>query len=130
MGVPVGWFVAGSSPADFEVVTEGAARTLRAKHDAPRGFGTLMQEFEPEGFRGRRVRLSGRLRSDGVKGRAGLWMRVDGPARRMIALDNMHDRPVTGTTPWRAYEVVLDVPDAARTNTEVCSITRRVRLGG
>lgn len=114
MGVPVGWFVAGSSPADYEVVTEGAARTLRAKGSAPRGFGTLMQEFVPEGLRGRRVRLSGRLRSEGVTGRAGLWMRVDGPGRKMIVLDNMHDRPVTGTTPWTAHTVVLDVPEEAQ----------------
>jgi len=28
----------------------------------------------------------------------------------MVAFDNMHDRPIKGTTGWQQYEVVLDIP--------------------
>jgi len=28
----------------------------------------------------------------------------------MVAIDNMQDRPIKGTTGWQRYEVVLDVP--------------------
>jgi hypothetical protein len=41
------------------------------------------------------------------------WMRVDKTAEdttRVLAFDNMHDRPVNGTTGWRDCQVVLDVP--------------------
>ena len=31
----------------------------------------------------------------------------------MVAFDNMQDRSIKGTTDWRRYEVVLDVPKDA-----------------
>ena len=39
-----------------------------------------------------------------------MWMRVDGPDRKISSFDNMDSRPVTGTTGWTRYEIVLDVP--------------------
>ena len=48
-----------------------------------------------------------------VKGWAGLWMRVDGKEKTGIAFDNMANRSIKGTTDWKTYEVVLDVPDDA-----------------
>ena len=39
-----------------------------------------------------------------------MWMRVDGPDSAMYAFDNMDDRPVSGDTEWKRYEIVLDVP--------------------
>lgn len=115
MAAPAGWFIAGTAPAHYDTSTApsdrggGTACELRAVREAPPGFGTLMQEFVPESFRGRRVRLTAWLRSEGVSGWCGLWMRVDGPARRMLAFDNMSARPITGTTGWARYAVVLDV---------------------
>ena len=63
---------------------------------------------------GQRVRFSGALKCERVENRVGLWMRVDGPQRQMVAFDNMAGRPVSGTTDWKRYEVVLDVPDEAQ----------------
>jgi len=37
-------------------------------------------------------------------------MRVDGPGDITLSFDNMYDRPITGTTDWRRYSIVLDVP--------------------
>ena len=40
-------------------------------------------------------------------------MRIDGE-QRLLALDTMEDRAVSGTTDWKMYSVVLDVPSDAR----------------
>ena len=78
-------------------------------------FGGLMQSITPDTFRGKRVRLSGQLKTRDIVGEGVLWMRVDGTqSGQMLAFDNMSKRPVQGTTDWKKYEIVLDVsPDAA-----------------
>jgi hypothetical protein len=54
------------------------------------------------------------LRATDVTGWAGLWMRIDGPRPgETLALDNMQDRALTGTTEWERHAVVLDVPSDA-----------------
>jgi len=117
--LPKGWLAAGEQPADFEMRTVrpghtgGAAAVLRATK-RPGGFGTLMQTASAEPYRGKRVRMSAWARSEAVShGWAGLWFRVDDRTGTSTAFDNMKDRALTGTTPWRRYEIVLDVaPDA------------------
>jgi hypothetical protein len=88
---------------------------LKAKGDEP-GFGTLMQTIRAANYTGTRVRLSGYVKSDGVTGWAGLWMRVDGAGTqpRPLAFDNMNTRPIKGTTGWKQYDVVLDVAQDAK----------------
>lgn len=81
------------------------------------GFGTYTQCISADGLQGKRVALKGDLKTAEVDGLgAGLWMRVDGE-RPTIAFDNMIGRRLTGTTPWRQYSVVLDVPANA---TKIC----------
>jgi hypothetical protein len=113
--LPTGWLAAGERPTAFEMHTVrpgrmgGAGALLRAK-GRPEGFGTLMQLASAEAYRGKRVRMTAWARSDGVTGGwAGLWFRVDDRSSSTIAFDNMEDRAITGTTPWRRYEIVLDV---------------------
>ena len=79
-------------------------------------FATLTQCLKPEALRGKRVRYSGWMKSEKVEGDtswAGLWMRVDGKDDKVLSFDNMQDRGVKGTTDWKKYEVVLDVPTDA-----------------
>ena len=116
---PVGWFLAGSKPASYDVGTDPQAAYnghpsayLKAKEPVSDGFGTLMQDFRADKYLGKRVRFSAFVKSDGVKDWAGLWMRVD-KDRDAVALDNMQDRPIKGTADWQRYEVVLDVPQDA-----------------
>jgi hypothetical protein len=40
-----------------------------------------------------------------------LWLRIDGETKSL--LDNMANRPIKGTTGWKQYDCVLDVPDEA-----------------
>lgn len=120
-----GWIVAGSCPRDYAVQLEpegGRAGTLAASlrtvANPPCGFVTLMRWIPPGEHLGGRVRLSAWVKAEGVGDWAGLWMRVDSQERgRILAFDNMRDRPIRGTTGWRRYEVVLDVSSrAARVN--------------
>jgi hypothetical protein len=79
----------------------------------PGGFGTLMQMFEAGEMKDKRYRLTGWTKAAGVSGWAGMWMRVDGPAKgKSLAFDNMRDRPIQGTEDWTKHEIVLDVPES------------------
>jgi hypothetical protein len=123
---PQGWFAAGQRPRDYEMSTDrstvhGGSASASVKCIAPKaeGFGTLMQTFAADAYRGKRVRFSGYVRSAKVADWAGLWMRVDGAAGgangpEALAFDNMQKRPIKGTTDWTQYEIVLDVPERAQ----------------
>jgi hypothetical protein len=115
--VPRGWIVAGSSPKDYEF-SQDSSTALSGHYSAliaakpgvvPTGFGTLMQTIDAENYRDGRWRLSGYLKTSDAT-RAQMWMRVDGPEHKVVSFDNMDARPVTGTTPWTRYDIVLDVP--------------------
>jgi len=119
--VPAGWWVAGSHPKEYEMTVDRATKhggaasaTIRYKEDDhATGFGTLMQTFKADEFRGKRLRLTGYVKSEGVADWAGLWVRVDGSAKTGLAFDNMGNRKIEGATPWTKYSVVLDVPEDA-----------------
>jgi hypothetical protein len=111
-GVPVGWFLAGDHPQNYRTGVDGngtAFLTSKLDVNAAGGFGTLMQSVKADAYAGRRVRFSAMVRSEDVKGWAGLWMRVD-QGSKTLALDNMETRPIKGTNGWMKYEVVLNVP--------------------
>ena len=117
---PKGWLVMGTAPQDYVFAMDTTERhsgtrcaVVRAREDRPSGFATLMQELAPDDYRGHRVRLSGWVKTSNVEGRAWLWMRADGAARLGIAMDNMHKRPIKGTTDWTRYDLVLDIPAEA-----------------
>lgn len=115
-----GWFLGGTQPQDYRIgidttVTHGgkASGYLQAIGGASKGFGTLMQMVQPGSYAGKRVRMSGWAKANGVGDWAGLWMRVDAPGKRGVGIDNMQNRPIKGTSDWARYEIVLDVPTTA-----------------
>jgi hypothetical protein len=115
------WNLAGSRPMDYAIATEvdptdplRQVRSIRyTSKEPPAGFGTLMQAFAADRYRGKRVRFSAKVRTASLSGRAGLWMRIDGPNHELLGFDNMQRRPIVGTTPSTRHEVVLDVPAEA-----------------
>lgn len=114
---PKGWFVAGSAPQQYVFGTEkcadGKCAFIKAKTETPTGFGTLMQLIAADKYIGKRLRLSATLRTAGAN-RAQLWMRMDGADSKMLGFYNMDDRPVIGTTDWKRYSLVLDVPEETK----------------
>ena len=118
--VPKNWFAAGNEPDSYRMGTDPTV-TMNGRHAATiqsiepeiDGFGTLMQQCLPSEYAGKRVRMSGYMKSQDVVGWAGFWFRVDGQGARSLAFDNMHGRAVRGPTGWKKYEIVLDVPQQA-----------------
>lgn len=125
--VPEGWHVGGSAPERYWMGAEDVAggRVLviawrggeAATAHPEQQFGTLMQSFAAEDYRGRRLQLTAELKAEAVAGAATLWMRVDGPAGQTLAFDNLEKRTqdgvLTGTKGWTERRIVLDVAEDA-----------------
>jgi hypothetical protein len=113
------WFAAGSRPHDYAMgIDRQLLRSGKATgyiksvvEDAP-GFGTYMHKIDAAPYRGKRVRLSTEIKTEGLSHRAGLWLRVDGPTQP-LAMDNMDNRPITGSQEWAYHACVVDVSPAA-----------------
>jgi hypothetical protein len=116
--LPKAWFVAGSKPQNYDMgIDQQEGRngknvaTIKSKSKkSRRGFGTLMQQCAPGKFLGKRVRMSGLMKSKDVRRWAGFWFRVDKRSGGPLSFDNMHGRAIKGSTDWMRYEIVLDVP--------------------
>lgn len=77
--------------------------------------GVVMQLIDATPFRGKRVRLRGRLRSNlkGEESTAQLWMRVDLPDHKMGFFDNMMDRAPASLPSWTPLEIIGKVDENA-----------------
>ncbi|MBX7248389.1 MAG: hypothetical protein K1X35_04980 [Caulobacteraceae bacterium] len=86
------------------------AVSIRSKPAArPGGMGTLSRTLPARRFLGKRVRLSANIHTERA-GRVQMWMKVTGAHDRVLAFDDMQSRPLRGTTRWRRYSIVLNVP--------------------
>ena len=121
-GRPVGWGVDGQG---YEIVVDSAQpfagrHSLRTRWidaaprlEASRQFAAASQAFPLTRVMGRRLHLTGYIRTQDVHGYAGFWMRVDGPGNAMLGIDNMAQRGPRGTTPWTRYDIELPVDSGA-----------------
>ena len=113
-----GWFLSGGARVHYEaaldptVAHQGrASARLRPRVDRPLGYGTLMQLFRAEEYRGRRLRLTAFLRGSGIGARGDFWARVQSE-------ESPADGPglgggrcaLSGTFDWRPCRLVFDVP--------------------
>jgi hypothetical protein len=123
--LPAGWFTAGSHPQFYDMgIDKGtsldgtAAATIKSTFTKSKkqfqGFGTLMQNCLPHQYHGKRVRMSGFMKTENVIHWAGFWMRVDQKnSNDPLAFDNMEERDIKGNIDWKKYEIVLNVPENA-----------------
>lgn len=113
-----GWILSGSDPYNYEmgvdhaVVHQGKASGYLKSKTVLEGdsFATMMQQFKADNYVNKRIRLSGFLKTKDVGLFSSMWMRVDNVNGDTIQFDNMSNRPITGTTNWCLYSIVLDVP--------------------
>ncbi len=120
-----GWTSGGSNMSEYEMgIDKGAgqdgknAATIKSIKKDIKDFGTMMQNCLPDKFIGKRIRMTGYMKSKDVTSWASFWLRVDGKKKQQfLSFDNMHDgkkdRSIKGTTDWAKYEIVLDVPRKA-----------------
>jgi hypothetical protein len=119
---PIGWFFAGSNPSEYEMSIDNSifqngksCAYIKSKSPKENEFGTLMQTISAENYLGKRLQLSGYIKSEDIKGWSGIWMRIDGENNQQLGFDNMQDRAIKETTGWQKYYIVLDVPSNSKT---------------
>ena len=129
--IPKGWFPSGSNNAEFEIGIDNtvfqngnSCAYIKSKSPKENEFGNLMQTINAENYLGKRLQLSGYIKSEDIKGWSGMWMRIDGEDNKTLGFDNMQDRAITGTTDWNKYKIVLDIPPNSK------AINYGVLLGG
>lgn len=117
---PGAWFMAGMSPKDYQVSSDSMihqhglkSALISSVAESPGGFCTLMQGCNIHGFKGKRVRMTGYIKTEGENTRAAMWARIDDFDNKITAdFDNMDNRPINGTNNWTKCEIVFDIPDA------------------
>ena len=119
--LPTGWFRTGGQMSSYKMFIDSSAGqegknalSIKSIDSKIIGFGALNQTFLADKYLGKRIRMTGYLKSKDVKGWSGLMLRVDKEdATKYLQFDNMFDRSIRGTTEWKKYELVLDVPKSA-----------------
>ena len=101
---------------DVESREEGAGEQCVRMHRvnaSKEEFGSLMQTIPAHTLAGRAIRIEADIRTEDLDEMAGLWLRIDGD-ESMLFFDNMADRPIQGTTPWKTYSQETEVPNKAK----------------
>jgi hypothetical protein len=94
-----------AGPADFTIMSRGETAVRLA---------TINQVIRADNYRGQRIRLFAFVKTEKIEQMGCIWMRFDDDSR-MLLIDEMDDRPITGTRDWTRYEIIMDVPkDAVR----------------
>ena len=112
-GRPAGWATVSAEHVSSDgQVFHGGERSVRIERqpDSARDFSGVTLTL-PVDFGGRRIQLSGFVRTEDVTGFAAIWMRLDGGAGS-LAFDSLQKLNVQGTTDWKEYAVTVPVhPD-------------------
>ena len=129
--IPNGWFAAGNNNSEYDIgidnttVQNGKSSIfIKSKSPEQNNFGNLMQTISAENYLGKRLKLSGFVKTEKVDGWSGLWMRIDGENNEQLGFDNMRNRSIKGTTEWKNCAIVLDIPENSK------SINYGILLGG
>lgn len=116
--IPKSWFKAGNNPKAFKVGLDAKifrhgtkSAFIESIDKQPTGFCTLMQTFSDPAYSGKRVKMTGYIKSEGKADTTLMWVRIDDYEKKVMAdFDNMQKRPIKGTSDWNKYEIVFDVP--------------------
>ncbi|MDR3614360.1 MAG: hypothetical protein P4L53_12425 [Candidatus Obscuribacterales bacterium] len=118
---PTGWIYSATDKNDYEVGLDQSEKHsgtrcgyLKSVVEEPKPFGNLSSYFAPEEYLDKRLRMSAWVKTELVNSKAQLWLRVDGDWKSASSkpgcFDNMDDRPIVGSTAWRKYDLVVDIP--------------------
>lgn len=113
-----GWNLSGSYTELYELTVDDKvfhtgtkSGLLFAKGEAnEQQFGTMMQGFQAENYKNKRIKMSCFLKTEQVT-KCGAWLRIDNVSGDTLQFDNMDSRSIHGTTDWNHYSIVLDVPE-------------------
>jgi hypothetical protein len=112
------WFKAGDKPNSYIISFDSSifqngkkSAYIESIESEIDGFGTLMQTCSAKKYLGKKVKMSGFIKTENISDWVGMWLRID-PIKSPSSeyFDNMRDRQIKGTTKWTKYEIVLDIP--------------------
>jgi hypothetical protein len=117
---PSGWFITGASPASYSIGIDNLVSQhghkcafIESTVNPPKDFCTLMQFCSDQDFKGKRIKMTGYIKSQGQDETASMWIRIDDVNKNTdLDFDNMMDRPIVGTKDWTKCEIIFDVPDS------------------
>jgi hypothetical protein len=114
---PEGWILSADRPGykasvDNKIFYHGRNSALiESAVENSSSFCSLMQNMVVNDFRGKRVKMTGYIKLEGMNDSAQMWVRVDDIGRKMSAdFDNMSGRPLIGKHDWTRCEIIFDVP--------------------
>jgi hypothetical protein len=113
-----GWFVSGEAHRAYTATVDSAVPhaghasiVFHATGETAARYATYMTEFDAAAFRGRRVRASVWVRTDGVTSRGDFWVRAQPQGAAVDAPGLAHgSQRLLPTADFTRYEVVVDVP--------------------
>lgn len=92
-----------------------------AKHGSPDATGYLGTRLAPAPYLGKRVGLSGFVKTEFTDGAAALSIRVDGPDGARLARDAMYGRELRGTNDRKRCDVVVEAPPTPQASSCRCT---------
>lgn len=99
---------------DPSVTRDGQASTfIKNKVANPTTWGSTVQAIPVDEVRGKRLMVSGYIKTSAVARYTEYWVRIDGADHQVLTYDDMSNRPLSGTADWRAFAIVLVVPSNA-----------------
>lgn len=118
---PKSWHLTGYKVENYQFdVEEGQgmdrtfAATIKSINEEQDGNFVAIQGCKSKKFLGKRIRMSGMLKSKNVSTYSVFWIRVDTESPiKGVFFDNMFDRSIKGTTDWTKYELVINIPENA-----------------
>jgi hypothetical protein len=103
--LPTGWLVSNQDRDKYEYGLDPSASYRgkpvmiirhRDQYSHSNNVGGLLQGFDAEDYRGKRVALNAWLKGQDVAGSGTIWMRAEGNRGRLLVLDNMELRAANG----------------------------------
>lgn len=114
---PVGWFKQKYGDGDVEIglsklSRKGTPLSAFVKVDGAIN-GSLLQAVHADAYVGKRVKLSGSVKTEALAGTATLFFRTDAGRELTVCHDYMEGRELTGTNDWTECECVIDIPEGS-----------------
>jgi hypothetical protein len=128
--LPSGWEVWGPDSAKFKIFVDEncsfngqPAVSICSSENQKNSDIWLFQYLDVSGYKGKRIRWTGYIKTRELNRHAVLWLDVLGSNNARLAMDNMADRQLQDTTDWTKCVLVLDVPQEALFIRLACSLT-------
>ncbi len=110
----IGWHTFGKQAGECEMkgdptVPHGSENVGNVKSTSSLGYGAWSAKIDSKKYLGNRIKLSGYVKTEELDSFASLFMDVLGQGDIILSSDAMKNRPISDTTNWNKYEIVLDV---------------------